>query len=157
MTSHWAVAAIKSIQNQRFLTQLLICTAWLATIIRRLDSINLNNQSERAANKATHQNIMMSSNNDNDNNPSELSTPPPTNPNDDNALRTSTGSSEIQSSSVGGSGLGSALNSPLLNGEHIVLLSLSNDNTPRNNGAVERRRSGFDVIERQDNTNLLSS
>eukprot|EP00577_Skeletonema_sp_RCC1716_P003879 CAMPEP_0113387966 /NCGR_PEP_ID=MMETSP0013_2-20120614/8829_1 /TAXON_ID=2843 ORGANISM="Skeletonema costatum, Strain 1716" /NCGR_SAMPLE_ID=MMETSP0013_2 /ASSEMBLY_ACC=CAM_ASM_000158 /LENGTH=1582 /DNA_ID=CAMNT_0000270919 /DNA_START=159 /DNA_END=4907 /DNA_ORIENTATION=- /assembly_acc=CAM_ASM_000158 len=98
-----------------------------------------------------------STNNDNDNNPSELSTPPPTNPNDDNALRTSTGSSGIQSSSVGGSGLGSALNSPLLNGEHIVLLSLSNDNTPRNNGAVERRRSGFDVIERQDNTNLLSS
>ncbi|KAK1733921.1 hypothetical protein QTG54_015448 [Skeletonema marinoi] len=100
----------------------------------------------------------MSSTNDNDNNPSELSTPPPTNLNDDNALRTSTGSSGIQSSSVGGSGLGSALNSPLLNGEHIVLLSLSNDNTPRNNGAaVERRRSGFDVIERQDNTNLLSS
>ena len=37
-------------------------------------------------------------------------------------------SSGIVSSNMGGSG--SALSSPLLNGEHIVLLSLSNDNTP---------------------------
>ncbi len=37
-------------------------------------------------------------------------------------------SSGIVSSNLGGSG--SALSSPLLNGEHIVLLSLSNDNTP---------------------------
>jgi len=111
-----------------------------------------------------------------------------------------------------GSGNGSALSSPLLNGEHIVLLSLSNDNTPidhtpppppadddmkhhddNNNGGIndddddeqklevstppvvgnglrnnisitaaasasERRRSrsGFEVIERRDNLNLLN-
>jgi len=63
-------------------------------------------------------------------NTTALSTPP----HDDNCHRTTSegeGSSGIQSSSVGGSA--SALSSPLLNGEHIVLLSLSNDNTPIDN------------------------
>ncbi len=190
--------------------------------------------------------IMDVNNNDNDVDPNHhnttttaainsLSTPPPpsrnnsSNDNDDDIINcchrtTSEGSSGIQSSSLGAtgsvsvSGIGSALSSPLLNGEHIVLLSLSNDNTPidhtpppppadddmkhhddNNNGGIndddccdeqklevstppvvgnanglrnknnigitaaaserERRRSrsGFEVIERRDNLNLLSS
>ena len=101
-------------------------------------------------------------NNNDDDNEEELTPTPPTNANnDESGGNPSSSGIQIESgggnniSSRGGGGIGnqSAINSPLLNGENIVLLSLSNDNTPNESSsntssAARMLVTGFDEIER---------